>query len=149
MIPCEAPWTWPKRRESPRINLGRAAALAVDFISGRVGASAEAVTVPAAAAVARVVCSATQFVRLQHLLYYASELQVGERPIIALSQTPLPSLLGHALGAFTRAYDQVRGEDGAIPQLGAWATVLRVVDEEGTDQGRIVRRAAISKRAAR
>ena len=127
-------------------NLGRMAALAVDSVSGRVGASAQAVSDTPQAV--RVVCSATQFVRLRQLLHYASELQVGERPIAALSQTPLPSLLGRALGAFTRAYDRVRGKDGTIPSLGAWATVLRVVDAQGTDQDRIVRRAAISRRAA-
>lgn len=125
-------------------SLGRAAGLALGFISGRAGAAAG----PAEAEAVRVVCSATQFVRLQQFLYYASELQVGERPVAPLSETPLPTLLGHALGAFTGAYDEAGGADGPIPQLGAWATVLRVVDAEGTDQERIVHRAVTSKRAA-
>ncbi len=125
--------------------LGRAAALALSSISGRAGAAAG----PAEAEAVRVVCSATQFVRLQQLLYYGCELQVGERPTARLSRTPLPTLLGHALGAFTIAYNRAWREEGPIPQLGAWATVLRVVDAQGTDQERIVHRAVTSKRAAR
>ena len=126
--------------------LGRAAALAVDTVSGRVGATVETVAGTAAEGV-RIVCSTAQFVRFQQLLYYASELQVAERPPAALSRAPLPTLLGRALGAFTRAYERSRREDVPIPQLGAWATVLRVVDAKGTDQEAIVRRAVASKRA--
>ena len=35
-----------------------------------------------------------------------------------------------------------------MPQLGTWANALRVVDAEGTDQRRLVRRGVISKRVA-
>ncbi len=125
-------------------DLGRAAALAVDFIAARVGAAVE----PGADSTC-VRCSATEFVRFQHYLYYGSELQVAHRPAARLTRTPLPTLLGRALGTFTRDYDRARGEDGAIPQLPAWANVLRVIDAEGTDQNDIVRRAVVAKRVAR
>ena len=61
---------------------------------------------------------------------------------------PLPTLLGRAIGAFTLDYEQARGGDGSIPQLGTWANALRVVDAEGTDQRQLARRAVISTRAA-
>lgn len=125
-------------------DLGRAAALAVDFIAARVGAVAE----PGAGAT-RVRCSATQFVRFQHYLSYASELQVAERPVVRVNRTPLPTLLGRALGGFARDYDQARGDDRTVPQLAAWANVLRVVDPAGTDQRDIVRRAVVATRVAR
>ena len=125
-------------------DLGRAAALAVDFIAARVGVAVEPGTDST-----RVRCSATEFVRFQHYLYYGSELQVAHRPAARLTRTPLPTLLGRALGTFTRDYDRARGEDGAIPQLPAWANVLRVIDAEGTDQNDIVRRAVVAKRVAR
>ena len=124
-------------------DLGRAAALAVEFIAGRVGAS-----VTTDADTLRVRCSATQFVRFQQFLYYASELQVGRRPKAALSESPLPTLLGRALTAFAGDYDSARGEDGSIPQLAVWANALRVIDAEGTDQRQLGRRAVISKRVA-
>ncbi|MDE0190079.1 MAG: hypothetical protein OXQ90_01875 [Gammaproteobacteria bacterium] len=123
--------------------LGRAAALAVDFIAERVGASPTA-----DADTTRVRCSATQFVRFQSYLYYASELQVGRRPNAPLSEPPLPTLLGRALGAFAHHYDSARGEDRSIPQLAVWANALRTVDAEGTDQRELGRRAVISKRVA-
>ena len=123
--------------------LGRAAALAVEFVAGRVGAS-----VTADADTMRVRCSATQFVRFQHYLTYASELQVGRRPITKLSELPLATLLGRALGAFAGDYDSARGEDRSVPQLGVWANVLRAIDAEGTDQRQLGRRAVISKRVA-
>ena len=124
-------------------NLGRAAALAVDFIAGRVGAS------PATDAdTTRVRCSATQFVRFQRFLYYASELQVGHRPNATLTETPLPTLLGRALGAFVHHYDSARGEDRSVPQLGTWANALRAIDAEGTEQRQLGRRVVISKRLA-
>ena len=122
-------------------DLGRAAAWAVDFIAGRVGSRAET-----DADTARVRCSATQFVRFQHFLYYASELQVGRRPKATLSAPPLPTLLGRALSAFAHQYDTVRGEDRSIPQLAVWANALRVVGAEGTDMRELGRRAVISKR---
>ena len=125
-------------------DLGRAAALAVDFIAARVGA-----TVETGEESTRVRCSATEFVRFQHYLYYGSELQVARRPAVRLTRTPLPTLLGRALGTFTSDYDRARGEDGVIPQLPAWANVLRVIDAEGTDQNDIVRRAVVAKRIAR
>lgn len=125
-------------------DLGRAAALAVDFIAARVGASTE----PGPDAT-RVRCSPTEFVRFQHYLYYGSEMQVASRPTAGLTRTPLPTLLGRALGTFKRDYDRARGEDGAVPQLPAWANVLRVIDAEGTDQQEIVRRAVVAKRIAR
>ena len=124
-------------------DLGRAAALAVDFIAGRVGARART-----DADRTRVRCSATQFVRFQQILYYASELQVGRRPKARLSNPPLPTLLGRALSAFAHHYDAARGEDRAIPQLGAWANALRVIGPDGTDQRQLGRRAVISKRLA-
>ena len=126
-----------------RGDLGRAAALAVDFIAGRVGASAAT-----DANTRRVRCSATQFVRFQQFLYYASELQVGRRPHATLSEPPLPTLLGRALGAFAHHYDAARGEDHSIPPLAVWANVLRAIDAEGTDQRQLGRRAVISKRVA-
>lgn len=125
-------------------DLGRAAALAVDFIAARVGASTE----PGPDAT-RVRCSATGFVRFQHYLYYGSELQVAHRPTAVLARTPLPTLLGRALGTFTRVYDRARGEDGTVPQLPAWANVLRVINPDGTDQQDIVRRAVVAQRIAR
>ena len=125
-------------------DLGRAAALAVDFIAERVGAAVERGTDST-----RVRCSATEFVRFQHYLAYGSEPQVARRPVARLTRTPLPTLLGRALGTFTRDYDRARGEDGAVPQLPAWANVLRVIDAEGTDQNDIVRRAVVAKRIAR
>ncbi|MCY3812260.1 MAG: hypothetical protein OXH15_10740 [Gammaproteobacteria bacterium] len=125
-------------------DLGRASALAVDFIAARVGASSET-----GADVTRVRCSATEFVRFQHYLYYGSELQVAHRPAARLTRTPLPTLLGRALGTFTRDYDRARGEDGTVPQLPAWANVLRVIDADGTDQQDIVRRAVVAQRIAR
>ena len=125
-------------------DLGRAAALAVDFIAARVGASTE----PGPDAT-RVRCSATEFVRFQHYLYYGSEMQVANRPIAGLTRTPLPTLLGRVLGTFTRDYDRARGEDGAVPQLPAWANVLRVIDPGGTDQQDIVPRAVVAQRIAR
>ena len=124
-------------------DLGRAAALAVDFIAGRVGARTTT-----DADTARLRCSATQFVRFQQALYYASELQVGQRPQARLSDPPLPTLLGRALGAFAHHYDAARGEDRAIPQLGAWANALRVIGPDGTDQRQLGQRAVISKRLA-
>ncbi|MCY3840331.1 MAG: hypothetical protein OXH09_17065 [Gammaproteobacteria bacterium] len=126
-----------------RGDLGRAAALAVDFIADRVGAS-----VATDANTMRVRCSATQFVQFQNSLYYASELQVGHRPKATLSDPPLPTLLGRALGAIARHYDSGRGEDRAIPQLGVWANALRAIDAEGTDQRQLGRRTVISKRVA-
>ena len=125
-------------------DLGRAAALAVDFIAARVGASCE----PGPDGT-RVRCSATEFVRFQHYLYYGSELQVSHRPTARLSRTPLPTLLGRALGTFIRDYDRARGDGGTVPQLPAWANVLRVIDAEGTDQQDIVRRAVVAQRIAR
>lgn len=125
-------------------DLGRAAALAVDFIAARVGAAVE----PGEDST-RVRCSATEFVRFQHYLYYGSERQVAHRPPARLTRTPLPTLLGRALGTFTRDYDRARGEGGAIPQLPVWSNVLRVIDAEGTDQNDIVRRAVVAKRIAR
>lgn len=125
-------------------DLGRAAALAIDFIAARVGASTE----PGPDAT-RVRCSPTEFVRFQHYLSYGSELQVANRPIARLTRTPLPTLLGRALGTFTRDYDRARGEDGAVPQLPAWANVLRVIDPGGTVQQDIVRRAVVAQRIAR
>lgn len=124
-------------------DLGRAAALAVEFVAGRVGAS-----VTADAGTMRVRCSATQFVRFQHYLTYASELQVGRRPNATLSEPPLATLIGRALSAFAGDYDSARGEDLSVPQLGVWANVLRVIDAEGTDQRQLGRRAVISKRVA-
>ena len=124
-------------------DLGRAAALAVDFIAGRTGACATT-----DADTTRVRGSATQFVRFEQFLYYASELQAGRRPNATLSEPPLPTLLGRALGAFAGDYDSARGEDRSIPQLGAWANALRVIDAEGTDQRQLGRRAVISKRVA-
>ncbi|MCY3621683.1 MAG: hypothetical protein OXH68_08210 [Gammaproteobacteria bacterium] len=124
-------------------DLGRAAALAVDFIAGRVGASPSTDV-----DTTRVRCSATQFVQFQNSLYYASELQVGRRPNATLSEPPLPTLLGRALGAFAHHYDSARGEDGSIPQLGVWANALRAIDAEGTDQRQLGPRAVISKRVA-
>ena len=124
-------------------DLGRAAALAVDFIMSRMGVSA---TAGSDATSYR--CSAEQFVHFQRSLAYASELQVNRRPVAELRQTPLPTLLGRAFGAFTRGYDQARGEDRSIAQIGTWANALRVIDPEGTDQRQLVRRAVISKRVA-
>ena len=72
-------------------DLGRAAALAVDFIADRVGASTDS-----GPETTRVRCSTTEFVRFQHYLYYGSELQVADRPVARLSRPPLPTLLGHA-----------------------------------------------------
>lgn len=73
---------------------------------------------------------------------------MNARPVASLSQPPLPTLLGRAIGAFTLDYDQARGGEGSIPQLGAWANALRVVDADGTDQCQLVRRAVVSKRVA-
>lgn len=124
-------------------DLGRAAALAVDFIADRVGASRAT-----DADTTQVRCSATQFVQFQNYLYYASELQVGRRPNATLSEAPLPTLLGRALGAFAHHYDSARGEDRSIPQLAVWANALRGLDAEGTDQRELGRRTVISKRVA-
>ena len=124
-------------------DLGCAAALAVDFIARRVGAS------PATDAnTTQVRCSATQFVRFQHYLYYACELQVGHRPNVSLSEPPLPTLLGRALGMFAHHYDLERGGDRSIPQLAVWANALRAIDVGGTDQRQLGRRTVISKRVA-
>ena len=62
--------------------------------------------------------------------------------------SPLPTLLGRAIGAFALDYEQARGGDRSIPQLGTWANVLRVLDTDGTDQRQLARRAVISRRAA-
>lgn len=124
-------------------DLGRAAALAVGFVAERVAASPST-----DANTTRVRCSATQFVRFQHYLTYASELQVGRRPIATLSETPLATLLGRALGAFANHYDSARGEDRSVPHLAVWANVLRAIDAEGTELRQLGRRAVISKRVA-
>lgn len=124
-------------------HLGRAAALAVDFVAERVAASPST-----DANTTRVRCSATQFVRFQHYLTYASEQQVGRRPTATLSETPLATLLGRALGAFARQYDSARGADRSIPQLAVWANALRGIDAEGTELRQLGRRAVISKRVA-
>ncbi|MDE0420614.1 MAG: hypothetical protein OXK76_06975 [Gammaproteobacteria bacterium] len=124
-------------------NLGRAAAWAVDFIADRVGASAST-----DADTTRVRCSATQFVQFQNSLYYASELQVGRRPNAKVSERPLPTLLGRALGAFAHHYDSTRGEDTSIPPLAVWANALRAIEAEGTDQRQLSRRTVTSKRVA-
>lgn len=62
--------------------------------------------------------------------------------------SPLPTLLGRAIGAFALDYEQARGGDSSIPQLGTWANALRVLDADETDQRQLARRAAISRRAA-
>ena len=124
-------------------DLGRAAALAADYIAARVGASATT-----DADTLHVRCSATRFVRFQQSLDYASELQVGRRPNATLSEPPLPTLLGRALTAFAGDYDSARGGDRSIPQLAVWANALRVIDAGGTDQRQLGRRAVISKRVA-
>ena len=123
-------------------DLGRSARLAVEFIASRTGAS----LATTGADTVHCRCAATQFVRFQHFLYYASELQVGRRRKAQLSRVPLPTLLGRALGAFAADYDAMRGEDRSVPQLGAWADVLRLTDTDGLDQRLLGRRAAISKR---
>ena len=69
-------------------------------------------------------------------------------PVADLSQSPLPTLLGRAIGAFTLDYDQARRGDRSIPQLGTWANALRVLDADGTDQRQLARRAVISRRVA-
>ncbi|MYA16803.1 MAG: hypothetical protein F4Z28_08565 [Gammaproteobacteria bacterium] len=124
-------------------DLGRAAAWAVDFIADRVRASAST-----DADTTRVRCSATQFVQFQNSLYYASELHPGHRPNAQLSETPLPTLLGRAMGAFVHHYDSARGEDRSIPPLAVWANALRALDAEGTDQRQLGRRTVTSKRVA-
>ena len=124
-------------------DLGRAAAWAVDFAAQRAGAS-----VSADADTARVRCSATQFVRFQQILHYASELQASHGPNATLTETPLPTLLGRALGAFAHHYDSACTEDRSIPQLPVWANVLRVIDAEGTDRRQLEQQAVISKRVA-
>ena len=73
---------------------------------------------------------------------------MNARPVACLSQPPLPTLLGRAIGAFTLDYDQARCGEGSLPQLGTWANVLRVVDVDGTDQRQLARRGVISRRAA-
>ena len=70
------------------------------------------------------------------------------RPVACLSQPPLPTLLGRAIGGSTLDYDQARYGDRSIPQLGTWANALRVIDADGTDQRQLARRAVISKRVA-
>ena len=70
------------------------------------------------------------------------------RPAACQSGPPLPTLLGRAIGTFTLDYDQARGEDRSVPQLGTWANVLRVLDADGTDQRQLARRTVISRRAA-
>ena len=62
--------------------------------------------------------------------------------------SPLPTLLGRAIGAFALDYDRARGGDRSVPQLGTWANVLRVLDADGTDQRELVRRTVISRRVA-
>ena len=69
-------------------------------------------------------------------------------PVASLSQPPLPTLLGRAIGAFTLDYDQARGGHRSIPQLGTWANALRVLDADGTDQRQLARRGVISRRVA-
>ena len=73
---------------------------------------------------------------------------MNARRVACLPQPPLPTLLGRAIGAFTLDYEQARGGEGSVPELGAWANALRVVDAEGTDQRQLARRAVISTRAA-
>ena len=63
-------------------------------------------------------------------------------------ESPLPTLLGRAIGAFALDYDRARGGDRSVPQLGTWANVLRVLDADGTDQRELVRRTVISRRVA-
>lgn len=63
------------------------------------------------------------------------------------SLSPVPTLLGRAIGAFNLDYDQARRGEGSLPQLGTWANVLRVVDVDGTDQRQLARRGVISSRA--
>ncbi len=62
--------------------------------------------------------------------------------------SPLPTLLGRAIGAFTVDYDRARGRDRSVPQLGTWANVLRVLDTDGTDQRQLARNTVISRRVA-
>ena len=136
---------------------GRAAALAVGFVAGRVGAKAE----EAEADALRVRLPETPFVRFVNFLNYASELQVRTRPAGELARpqlrtlpplrtrSPLPTLLGRALGMFDRAYKEARAEQGGIPPLASWANVLRVIDSnDGTEQRELARRAVLSKRVA-
>ena len=131
-------------------HLGRAAALAVEFIMSRMGIARDADLAGGdAEAPTCYRCSAKQLVEFHRYLAYGSELHLGDpRPARELSEPPLPTLLGHALEAFTQDYAQARADDRSTPQLGAWANVLRVLAEGELDQREIVRRAVISSRVA-
>ena len=120
---------------------GKIAQLVVAHIATRVGARQRSDEVR---------CDAKQVAPFARLLNYASLRPMGTaRPPTTLSATPLPTLLSHALVAFTADYEQLAGDDEANPHLGVWANALRVIDEDGLEQRELGPKAILAQRAVR
>lgn len=120
---------------------GKIARLVVAHIAARVGARHRRDEVR---------CDATQVVAFARLLNYASLRPMGAaRPPATLSATPLPTLLSHALLAFTADYEQLAGDDETKPPLGVWANALRVIDAAGLDEREFGPKAILARRAVR
>ena len=120
---------------------GKIAQLVVAHIATRVGARQRSDEVR---------CDAKQVAPFARLLNYASLRPMGTaRPPTTLSATPLPTLLSHALVAFTADYEQLAGDDEANPHLGVWANALRVIDEDGLAQRELGPKAILAQRAVR
>ena len=120
---------------------GKIAQLVVAHIATRLGARQRSDEVR---------CDAKQVAPFARLLNYASLRPMGTaRPPATLSATPLPTLLSHALLAFTADYEQLAGDDEANPHLGVWANALRVIDDDGLDQRELGPKAILAQRAVR
>ncbi len=119
---------------------GKIARMVVDFIAERVGARQRG---------KQLRCDATQGTAFVRYLNYASLRPMGAaRPSAPLSATPLPTLLSHALLAFTEDYEQLAGDDPSNPHLEVWANVLRVIDGS-LDMRELGPKAILAKRAVR
>ena len=120
---------------------GKIAQMVVAHIAARVGARHRRDEVR---------CDAKQVVAFARLLNYASLRPMGAaRPPATLSTTPLPTLLSHALLAFTADYEQLAGDDETKPPLGVWANALRVIDDAGLDERELGPKAILARRAVR
>ena len=120
---------------------GKIARMVVEHIAARVGARQRGDEVR---------CDAKQGAAFVRLLNYASLRPMGAaRPSVAPAATPLPTLLSHALIAFTEDYARRAGDDLSTPHLAVWANVLRAIDDEGLAERELGAKAILAKRAVR
>ncbi len=120
---------------------GKIARMVVEHIAARVGARQRGDDVRG---------DAKQGAAFVRLLNYASLRPMGAaRPLVAPSATPLPTLLSHALIAFTEEYAHLAGDDLSQPHLAVWANVLRVIDDDGLAERELGAKAILAKRAVR